>query len=48
MSEKFTFLKKNLNCFVLIMQKLFQCPEPLQSGSNAAHVINCPTTFAPD
>jgi hypothetical protein len=48
MTEKFTLLKTNLNPLVLIVRKFSQCPEPQQSGSSITHVINFPTTFAPD
>jgi hypothetical protein len=48
MTEKFTLLKTSLNPILLIVRKLSQCPEALQSGSIATHVINLPTTFAPD
>lgn len=49
MTAKFTLLKTNLNFFVLIVRKCSQCPEPQQSGSSTAHIINFPTTFfSPD
>jgi hypothetical protein len=37
-----------MNAFVLNVRNLTQCPESLQSGSSALHVINGPTTVAPD
>jgi hypothetical protein len=37
-----------MNTFVLNVPNLTQCPKFLQCGCSALHVINGPTTVAPD
>jgi hypothetical protein len=41
-------MKRKINHFVFNVSQFAQWPEPLKSGSSALHVINGPTTVAPN
>jgi hypothetical protein len=47
MFEELTHLEQKMNTFVLNVRNLTQYSEPLQSGSNALHVMNGTATVAP-
>jgi hypothetical protein len=48
MFKEFTRLKRKIDHFVLNVRNSAQCPEPLHRHLSALHVINGPTSVAPN